>query len=87
VVSVQVADAYRINLVKAGITLQRAEGAAAKINQQPEAVGLNQVAGSGAVRPGEAARAADYRQSHRLSIYQYGGERGMIPAGCATGRV
>ena len=54
----------RVDVVEAGLTLQRGQRPAAEIDQQPEALGLDQVAGRGTVRAGEAPRAPDDGEPH-----------------------
>src|SRR5215472_6302609 len=73
VISVQVADPDRVDLVEADVTLQGAERPAAEVDQQPEALGLHQVAGGRAVRPREAARASDDGKPHDPPGYAHRG--------------
>jgi len=52
VVGVQVAQADRVHLAEPAVPLERAERAAAQVNDQAEPVGLDQVAGRGAAWAG-----------------------------------
>jgi len=63
-IAVQVAKADRVDIEQADMPLQGAECPVAEVNKQPEPFGLDQVAGSRAVGPGEAASASDHGQPH-----------------------
>src|SRR6185437_3376091 len=59
VIRVQVAQADGIDAGQRGVPLQRAEGAVAEIDEQPEALVLEQIGRSRAVRAGEGTRTPD----------------------------
>ena len=52
-VGVMVAQADRVDVAEPGVPLQRAHGTVPEIEQEPEAVGLEQVTGRGAVGTGK----------------------------------
>jgi len=64
VVGVQMGQADRVDVGEVRVALQCPKGAVAEVEHQPEPLGLEQVAGGGAVGPGEAPRTADDREFH-----------------------
>ena len=67
VVGVQVGEHDRVDGVGVGHRLERAERTVPQVQQHPEAVVLDEVAGRRRRRARAAARAADHREPHRYS--------------------
>ena len=61
----QVAEQDRVDVGDLCVALQYAQGAVAEVEQEPEAVGLDEVRRRGRVRARQRTRAAENGQSHR----------------------
>ena len=64
VVGVQVAQADRVDAEQPGVPLERPECAVTQVDDQPEPLGFQQVAGRRAVRPGKAPGTSDHGHAH-----------------------
>ena len=66
-VGVQVAQQHRIDEAGVQMCLQGTKGAVPEVEQHPEAVVLDEIAGGGGVGSGHAARATDDREPHQAN--------------------
>ena len=66
VVAVQVGQEDRVRGVQPRVALEAGQRPGAEVDQEPEAVGLDEVGRAGRLGAGEAAGAAENGQSHRV---------------------
>jgi hypothetical protein len=64
VIAVQVAEQDRVDAVQAGVALQRGQRAGTEVDEQVEAVRLDEVRRTGRLGTGKAAGTAENGQSH-----------------------